>query len=228
MGSNRAKENPPYLTPEAFAAEANVSRETLDRLRAFADLLAKWQKSINLVSKADLPDLWRRHILDSAQLLPLMPPAPTGRDRVIADLGSGGGFPGLVLAIMGAGQVHLFESNSRKCTFLAEAARITGASATIHGMRLEAIGGLGGIIRADVVTARGLAPLPQLLEYAAPMLVPGSVCLFLKGAGVKDELTAAGKVWNMRVETLPSRTSGSGVILRLGEIARDGAKSARP
>jgi len=223
----RAETKLPYLTPEAFAAQANVSRETLDRLVAFADLLTKWQRSINLISKTDLPDLWRRHILDSAQLLPLLPSSPKGRERNIVDLGSGAGFPGLILAILGAGQVHLFESDGRKCAFLTEAARITGTPVIVHQVRLGRLPSSEQEIRADVITARGLAPLSKLLEYAAPMLAPGGICLFLKGAGVSEELTQAGKVWNMRVEKLPSRTSGSGVILRLKDIARDRADSAR-
>ncbi len=216
----------PPLAPEEFAAEtsawADVSRETLDRLKAYGDLLAKWQKAINLISRADLPDLWRRHFLDSAQLMPLLPPAPGAGERVIADMGSGAGFPGLVLAILGAGEVHLIESDGRKCAFLAEAARITRARAVVHNVRLDpkrppALG-----FRADVVTSRALAPLPKLLEYAFPLLKSGGICLFLKGAGVSEELTAARKVWNMRIEQLPSRSGGAGVILRLGDIARGG------
>lgn len=224
MARTRSPKSPP-LTPEDFAAEigawANVSRETLDRLRAYADLLAKWQARINLVSKADLPDIWRRHFLDSAQLLPLLPDDPGPENRVIADLGSGAGFPGLVLAILGAGRVHLIESDGRKCAFLSEAARITAAPAEIHNIRLDPRRPPAPDIRADVVTARAVAPLPDLVELALPLLKPGGVCLFLKGAGAAEELTAARKVWNMRVETWPSRT-GTGTILRLGEITRGG------
>lgn len=217
---------PRHLTPEEFAAEAgawaDVSRETLNRLQAYAELLAKWQKAVNLVSPADLPNLWRRHFLDSAQLMPLLPPAPGPGERVIADMGSGAGFPGLVLAILGAGKVHLIESDGRKCAFLAEAARITGAPAVVHNLRLDPKRPLGLEIQADVVTSRALAPLPKLLEYAALLLKPGGTCLFLKGAGVAEELTAACKLWNMRIEQLPSRSGGAGVILRLGDIARGG------
>jgi len=220
VGVKRSTASPPPLTPEEFAAEVIVSRETLDRLRAYRDLLAKWQRAVNLISKGDLPDIWRRHFLDSAQLMPLLPPAPHS-PRIIADLGSGAGFPGLVLAILGAGEVHLIESDGRKCAFLAEAARITAAAVKIHNVRLGK-NGPESQIQADVVTSRALAPLEMLLDYAAPLLKPGGVCLFLKGAGVAGELTAAGKVWNMRVEKLPSRTSGAGAILRLGDISRGG------
>lgn len=219
MGAKRTKAAPPPLTPEEFAAEVIVSRETMERLIAYRDLLAKWQRAVNLISKGDLPDIWRRHFLDSAQLMPFLPPL-THSPRIIADLGSGAGFPGLVLAILGAGEVHLIESDGRKCAFLAEAARITAAPVKVHNIRLGEKG--PPPIKADIVTSRALAPLEKLLEYAAPLLKPGGVCLFLKGAGAADELTAAGKVWNMRVEKLPSRTSGEGLILRLGEISRGG------
>ena len=220
MVAKGTKAGPPPLTPEEFAAEVIVSRETMDRLIAYRDLLAKWQRAVNLISKGDLPDIWRRHFLDSAQLMPLLPPVAHS-PRIIADLGSGAGFPGLVLAILGAGEVHLIESDGRKCAFLAEAARITGAPVKIHNIRLGEKG-LAPPLQADVVTSRALAPLEKLLEYAMPLLKPGGTCLFLKGAGVAEELTAAGKLWNMRVEKLPSRTSGTGVILRLGDISRGG------
>jgi 16S rRNA (guanine527-N7)-methyltransferase len=209
--------------PEEFAEATSVSRETLSRLEAYAALLMKWQKAVNLVSPGDIADLWYRHILDSAQLLPLLPPAPEGRDRVIADLGSGAGFPGMVLAILGAGSVHLFESDARKCAFLLEAARVTNAPATVHNIRIETVPEKMPGFRADVVTARALAPLSKLLALAAPLIEKGGVCLFLKGETAGSELTAAGKEWNMRVEQLPSRTSRSGLILRIGGLAIDGA-----
>src|SRR5215470_7749459 len=146
------------LTPEAFAAATAVSRETLDGLRRYADLLVKWQRSINLVAADSLDDLWRRHMLDSAQLYRLLPPG----DCRIIDLGSGAGFPGLVLAAMGARDVHLVESDSRKCVFLAEAARACGLQAETnpvsHRPRLEQLRGL----TADVGAARACAPLERL------------------------------------------------------------------
>ena len=197
----------------------------MDRLKTYADLIAKWQKAINLVSAGDMADLWRRHMLDSAQLVDHMPPPPKNRDRVIVDLGSGAGFPGMVLAIMGAGEVHLIESDQRKSTFLAEAARMTGAPAIVHNLRIEDFLQKRPDFKADVVVARGLAPLPKLLEYAAPLLAAEGVCLFLKGESLGKELTQAGKEWIMRADQLPSRTSRSGIILRLGDLARGRAKS---
>ena len=211
----------PRFGPREFAAVQNVSRETIACLEAFAALLAKWNKAINLVSKRDIGDLWHRHILDSAQLLDHLPPPPEGRKRIIADLGSGAGFPGLVLAILGAGQVHLFESDTRKCAFLAEAIRLTKASATVHNLRIEDVPKLLPDFRADIVTARALAPLATLIELAAPIIEKSGVCLFLKGREVVSELTAVGKLRNMRIEQLPSRTGRSGIILRVEGTAID-------
>jgi 16S rRNA (guanine527-N7)-methyltransferase len=205
------------LSPEEFGAAANVSRETLARFERYAGLLEKWTRSINLVGRDSLTDLWRRHMLDSAQLLPLLPPVPAGRDRVLVDLGSGAGFPGLVLAILGAGEVHLIESDGRKATFLREAARATGAQVTIHNLRIEALPAFA----ADVVTARACAPLPKLLDYAAPFVrsvdagEPGGAALFLKGRRVDEELTDSLEKWKMRVERFPSRSDPEGTILRL-------------
>lgn len=198
---------PEPLDPAAFARQADVSRETLDRLKSYAALLGKWAPRINLVGRSTLPDLWRRHMLDSAQLFPLIP--RTARNLV--DLGSGAGFPGLVLAIMGAPDVHLIESNAKKCAFLREVARETGADVTIHTTRIEA----GLSLKADVVTARALAPLPILMEYAKPYLTPSSVCFFLKGSGVEEELTGLCKIWNIREHRYPSVTDSEGVVLRV-------------
>ncbi len=207
----------PILTPEGFQAETDVSRETLARLERYAGLLGKWNRAVNLVSRDSLADLWRRHMLDSAQLLPLLPPAPAGRPRVVVDLGSGAGFPGLVLGILGAGEVHLIESNGRKVAFLCEVARETGTEAQIHHARIEDL----PAFPADAVTARAYAPLPQLLASAAPFLrpagsgQPGGVGLFLKGRGVDRELTDSGETWNMQIEHLASRTDPNARILRL-------------
>lgn len=198
------------MTPEAFAAAADVSRETRERLEAYAALLGKWQARINLVSPATLLDLWRRHMLDSAQLLPLLPPGT----RVLVDLGSGAGFPGLVLAAMGVPEVHLIESDSRKCAFLREAARVMAVAATVHNRRIEAM----PPIAADVVTARALAPLARLLAYAAPFIEEDAQCLFLKGKTGEDELTEAAKDWKMRVERVPSLSDPAGTILRISEV----------
>jgi 16S rRNA (guanine527-N7)-methyltransferase len=208
---------PPPLTPEGFAAASGVSRETLAALTRYAGLLVKWQAKINLVSTDSLADLWSRHMLDSAQLYPLLPPGA----RALVDLGSGAGFPGLVLAILGVPEVHLIESDARKCAFLIEAARqaglAPGQNPVIHRARIEAVLGF----TANVVTARACAPLDRLLAYAEPFLGAESICIFPKGAQVEDELTAA-KNWRMTVERFPSTTDSSGTILRIGHITRAG------
>jgi 16S rRNA (guanine527-N7)-methyltransferase len=206
------------LTPEDFATACDVSRETLQRLRRYAETLIKWQKSINLVASGSLDDLWRRHMLDSAQLLTYLPPQVGG----VVDMGTGAGFPGLVLAILGVSTVHLVESDARKCIFLNEAARAAGLEVgrnpIVHRSRIEDIRDL----QADVVTARACAPLGQLLTYAEPFLGANSVCLFLKGGRVDEELTDAAKTWRMSVERFPSLSDPSGTILRMRQVARAG------
>lgn len=196
----------------AFQAETSVSRETLDRLAAYEATLRKWQPKINLVGPSTLPDAWRRHFLDAAQLFPLLPDGV----RVLVDLGSGAGFPGLVLAIMGVPEVHLVESDTRKSAFLREAARAAGASVTVHNKRIEAV----SPIAADVVTARALAPLNDLLGWAYPFLQDRGVALFPKGQNVADELTDTTKYWKMQTERFDSRTDPTGTILRVSGIAR--------
>lgn len=204
------------MSPAEFRRASGVSRETFDRLAVYADLLAKWQARINLVSSTTMGDVWRRHMLDSTQLFPHIP-AGCGR---LVDLGSGAGFPGLVLAIMGVEGVELIDSTARKCTFLEEVARATGTAVTVHRARIEDIAARPGP-PADVVTARGLAPLPRLLAYAEPFMGPHTVGLFLKGANVEDELTQAAKTWTMRVERMPSQSDPRGILLHTQGISRD-------
>jgi 16S rRNA (guanine527-N7)-methyltransferase len=201
------------LGPEDFARIIPVSRETLSRLEAYADLLIQWSARINLVGRGTLADLWRRHILDSAQLRPLVPNAA----RNLADLGSGAGFPGLVLAILGVPDVELVEADSRRCAFLREAARITEAKVTIRPCRIEAV----PPHPVDVVTARACAPLDRLLDLARPFLAPDTVCLFPKGERVEEELTLARKHWTMKVSVEPSLSDRRGVILRLQQVVRE-------
>ena len=196
-----------------FAKLTGVSRETLDRLANYVDLLNSWTRRINLVGRDTLGDVWRRHILDSAQLFPLIP----REARKLVDLGSGAGLPGVVLAIMGAPEVHLIESDGRKAVFLREAVRITGANAIIHAQRIDRVPAFA----ADVVTARALAPLPELLAISERFMGAETICLFLKGRMVDEELTDAAKTWHIRLERQPSLTDPSGCILRLEAIARD-------
>jgi 16S rRNA (guanine527-N7)-methyltransferase len=204
------------LGREGFAAEmasagSDVSRETLDRLSTYLDLLQRWQRAVNLVGASTLADPWRRHILDCAQVVDHV---PAGAETVI-DLGSGAGLPGLVLALLGVGGVQLVESDQRKAQFLREAARVTQAPVVVHAARIEQLGLCG-----DVVTARALAPLPRLLELAARVLRPQGVCLFLKGEQVQRELTAARQSWHMQADIVRSRSGSKGVLLKLQGVGR--------
>jgi 16S rRNA (guanine527-N7)-methyltransferase len=193
-----------------------VSRETISALETYAGLLRKWQKAINLISGATLDDVWNRHFLDSAQLLPLLPAS----DGHITDLGSGAGFPGLVLAILSGRPTNLIESDGRKAAFLGEVARATGCAGRvqIHAARVEALKPWV----SPVVTARALADLTQLLDWASPFLSTASVCIFPKGAKAEEELTAALRVWKMTVERVRSVTDPTGLILRLSHLERRG------
>jgi 16S rRNA (guanine527-N7)-methyltransferase len=198
------------LSRAEAGALLGVSRETLERLQTYLDLLARWQQRINLVGPSTLEDPWRRHIVDCGQLWRLWPE----NARSVVDLGSGAGLPGLVLAIMGAPEVHLVESDQRKAAFLREAARACGAVATIHAGRAETVPPLA----ADVVTARALAPLPELLRLAERHVHPGTTCLFLKGRTAASELTRAREVWTMRVASVGSLSDPEGQILLISEI----------
>jgi len=198
---------------ESFSALLHVSRETMERLTVYESLLLKWQKSINLVSPSSLRELWRRHMLDSAQLVKMAPAAP----RVWMDIGSGAGFPGMVVAILMANNpefhMNLVESDSRKAIFLKETARLTGAPVTVHTMRIEELS--PGLLQPDVVSARALASLSRLLAYSESFFRPGTTGLFLKGAGYKEELTEARKDWIFSSEAFPSRSDPAGVVLKI-------------
>ncbi|MBX6742099.1 MAG: 16S rRNA (guanine(527)-N(7))-methyltransferase RsmG [Acetobacteraceae bacterium] len=201
---------------QASAAEFGVSRETEARLREFLALLQRWNARINLVADRDEGSLWQRHVLDSLQLAPLLPPS----DGPIVDLGSGAGFPGLILALASNRPTHLIESDRRKAAFLIEAARTLGLPLVkIHPTRIEAV----TLSPAAVVSARALAPLPDLLRHAHKLLALGGIALFPKGRTAEQELTAAARGWNMRVERFPSRTDPASTILRISEIRPVGA-----
>ncbi len=189
-----------------------VSRETLTRLESFCDLLRKWNHRINLISRTDEADLWTRHVCDSLALVDLLPSEPSHA----IDIGSGGGFPGLILAIATGVHFHLVESDQRKCAFLREAARATGTSVTLHPCRIED----AKPPAAPVITARAVAPLPRLLTWAVPHLDDGGICLFPKGRTVEEELASAATDWRMRVERFTSPIDPSSTILRLSGISR--------
>ncbi len=203
------RENALRLTP--------VSRETLRRLDDFVALLLQWQQKTNLIASSTVPRLWTRHIADSLQLRDLLPDA-----KVWVDLGSGGGFPGLMLACALAdksgAKVYLIESNKKKAAFLREAVRVTRAPAEVHAERLEnVVDSLAG--RVDAVTARALAPLKTLLDQSFPLLQAGSTGVFPKGQDVEAELTQASKYWTMQATLAPSRTDLKGRIVVVRALA---------
>jgi 16S rRNA (guanine527-N7)-methyltransferase len=208
----------------AFADHFGVSRETIDKLSTYEALLRQWQKTINLVAPSTLDAIWSRHFADSAQLLALAPPDA----RRWLDLGSGAGFPALVLAIMLAdrpdAKVTLIESDTRKAAFLGEVARRTGAPVDIRPERIEKVATQSKLGPVDVITARALAPLPRLLELAAPAFSDHTVGLFLKGREAETEVDAARERWTFAGELQPSVTDVSGriVVVRALEAKREG------
>jgi len=195
------------VTPDDVARLLNVSRETIDKFRAYLTLLEKWQARINLVANSTLAEAWQRHILDSGQLAAFYLP----QTKNIMDVGSGAGFPGLVLAIMGGVTVDLVESDQRKAVFLSTVIRELDLPAKVHNQRIETLPQLF----PDVITARALAPVPKLLKLIENQLSPESVCLFLKGAAVQDELTNLQTYSTMDATTHPSLSGPTGVVLEL-------------
>jgi 16S rRNA (guanine527-N7)-methyltransferase len=211
---------PPKPPPDPLANDRRtalrlvpVSRETEERLSAFVDLLDRWRKKTNLIADSTFPTVWTRHIADSAQVLALAPEA-----RRWLDMGSGAGFPGLVIAIQLAGVpgaiVHCIESDQRKCAFLREAARATGAPAIIHAERVEAIEpeSLGPV---DAVTARAFAPLPLTLKLARPWLERGAIAVFPRGESARDQIAALPEAGAYAIEMLPSAVDPKAKILRI-------------
>ena len=210
--------------PEEFAAQTGVSRETLARLKAYAEMLVDWNERHNLVARSTLPDLWQRHFWDSAQLASVIPE----KAKTLADLGSGAGFPGLVLAALRPDlAVTLHEATTKKCILLRTAAERMALHVTVENARMEDLSPRS----FDVVTARACAPLTRLLEYAHKFVNPNSVCLFLKGQNVGSELTEAAKYWNIKVSQVPSQTDHSGAIVTVRELGPRHVKpqkAARP
>jgi 16S rRNA (guanine527-N7)-methyltransferase len=217
-------QQPPAPTPRLDADKATalkltpVSRETEARLDRYVDLLLRWQAKTNLIAPSTLPNLWTRHIADSLQLLTIAPSA-----KVWIDLGSGGGFPGVVLAcamadIAGAA-VHLVERNAKKAAFLREALRVTGAPGQV--MLADIVDSVDSFTdRVDCVTARAVAPLHQLIGFAEPLVQRGAKALFLKGQDVGAELTEATKYWKITSHLHSSRTGGDGWIVEVDHIER--------
>ena len=194
----------------------SVSRETLASFDAYLSLLGKWNDKINLVSGSTLQETTTRHFLDSAQIANVAPLTGSW-----ADFGSGAGFPGLVLALIGQGshpffEMTLVESDQRKCAFLREVIRAASIHANLMNTRIEELSGPG----FDVVTARALAPLPKLLDLSAPRLKPGGICVFLKGANARKEIQDAQRTWSFDLELHASRTQTDAHILVLRKLVR--------
>lgn len=214
----------PDVDRQKFLPVADVSRETAKDLDIYAQLLIKWQASINLVGPQTIGQLWTRHFLDSLQMRRVEPDA-----RRYVDMGSGAGFPGLVIALalkgMPRAEVILIESNSKKAAFLREVIRVTAAPAKVINDRVEkALPSLG---RVDVVTARALAPLAQLLDWCAPLLKSGTVAVFSKGRDLDKEVADAARCWAFDYDVLPSVVESDSAIIRIRTLApRQGASAS--
>ena len=200
---------------EEFLKTTNVSRETLNRLKTYADMLLHWQKKTNLVGSGTIDDVWWRHFYDSAQLLPLVlrSRAETSTEAQLKwlDFGSGAGFPGLVVSIMGGGEVHLVESNGKKCTFMRQVIRETGANAVVHQCRIEDL----PYMKVDIITSRALASMQQLMTLSQRFIDLSTESWLLKGQDVDEELTRLTISRNIPMERFESKTDPKGVILRI-------------
>jgi 16S rRNA (guanine527-N7)-methyltransferase len=204
---------PPTL--ESLAAY-HVSRESLGRLEILVKLLLEWQKHINLIAPSTIPEVWNRHVIDSLQLVPLLP----AHTQAIADLGSGAGFPALVLAAVQPATVHMYEANAKKVAFMHEALRQMKCCAVVHSERLEPLSVPTNMPKVQVVTARAFAPLPLLLDLAEPFLRGGAVGLFHKGQDINAELTEAAKSWRITFVKHKSPIDSQSGILEVKEIVR--------
>jgi 16S rRNA (guanine527-N7)-methyltransferase len=192
----------------------DVSRETREKFNRYAELLLKWQNTINLISDTTLEDMAERHFLDSAQLIKYIP----NKQIKLVDMGSGAGFPGLILAMLGIADVHLIESDVRKATFLREVSRETNTKVIVHDDRVEDV----TIPNIDLITARALAPLRDLLAMSEKLATSGHKfsCLFMKGEKTADELEKAQKRWNFDVESHQSVTDDTGKILYINNLTQ--------
>ena len=195
------------MTADEVGKLLNVPRETLYKFEAYVALLEKWQRRINLVANSTMVDVWQRHVLDSAQLIKFYPP----NTKKILDVGSGAGFPGLMLAIMGNVEVDLVESDQRKAIFLSTVIRSLDLPAKVHNQRIETLPNLS----PDVITARAVAPVFKLMELIENQISLDTVCLFLKGASVQDELTELQTYSTMVAVNHPSLSGANGVVLEL-------------
>lgn len=199
---------------EEFIRHFPVSHETLSKLDRYAELLAEWNQKFNLIAESTLPQIWRRHFLDSAQLIKFVPEEA----KTIADLGSGAGFPGIVLSIISAHEVHLIESIGKKADFLSAVVSELKLNSVVRKIRVESLYNT----QFDIITARALKPLPQLLKLSKPLMKKDSLCLFLKGQSVEVELTESRKYWKFDAETIPSLSDPSGRVLKIRNLQLSG------
>lgn len=203
--------------PEIIRAERDefirhfpVSHETLSKLDRYVDLLEEWNAKFNLIADSTLPHIWRRHFLDCAQLIKFFPQ----NAKTVADLGSGAGLPGIILSILGAPEVHLIESTGKKADFLNVVVKELSLSAIVRKVRVESLFN----IRFDIITARALKPLPQLLKLSKPLIKKESLCLFLKGQNVHAEFAEAKRLWKFDAEIFPSLSDASGRVLKISNL----------
>lgn len=200
--------------PDDLAAFVDVSRETLSKIEIVIGLLDEWRQRMNLIGPSEMRHVWRRHVLDSLQLLPHIP-----GDQVTVDLGAGSGFPGLILAagLHGMpGQIVMIETVGKKCAFLREAVKAADLNATVRQARVENVDD----IPAACVTARAFAPLPKTLDYSEKWFANGAFALLPKGRRWEEELTEAAESWKFASEVIPSISGGDGAILKLSEVSR--------
>jgi 16S rRNA (guanine527-N7)-methyltransferase len=201
----------------SFQSETNVSRETLDKLIEYSILLTKWQKAKNLVSSTTLDDMWLRHFYDSAQIYQHLAKSLENMPKTLLDIGSGAGFPGLVLGAMGVNKVHMVESNGKKCSFMSQVARMMQVDATIHNERIEKITPFD----VDIITSRACAKISQLLDWSEPFLKKPMIELWLlKGQTAEEELTEAQTYWTMKTSSFESKTEKGAKVIRLWDIKR--------
>lgn len=200
-----------------FIRLTSASREALEKLNRYAALLVEWNQKFNLVAPSTLPNIWSRHFLDSAQLLPFIKLHSPNLSS--ADLGSGAGFPGLILNILGVSKVHLIESTGKKADFLQTVIDELRLDAIVHRCRIEDL----EEFRVDIITARALAPMKELLPLVAPLIHKSSLCLFLKGKTVDLELTEAKKYWMFDCEKTQSLSDASGSILAIRNLKNNAA-----
>lgn len=196
-----------------FFEKADVSRETIENIRIYARLLKKWQKKLNLVSETSLSDMWSRHFYDSFQLKELFDRSKAENLRIL-DIGSGAGFPGLLLSMLGLGEFHMVESNGKKCIFMRQVIRETNCNAVVHNARAEMI----KPFHVDYIVSRACASLDKLFDLGRNFIREDTICLFLKGQIVDKEITEAGLNWDFKVEKHTSASEESGVILKVSHI----------